>query len=73
MTKHNPLISKECHTFIFALQKINRGIVMVNFYDCFVIEDCEGKNATVQDVVRKTSIQFSLIYYILSNVAINMC
>ena len=46
---------------------------MVNFYDCFVIEDCEEKNATVQDVVRKTSIQFSLIYYILSNVAINMC
>ena len=46
---------------------------MVNFYDCFVIEDCEEQNATVQDVVRKTSIQFSLIYYILSNVAINMC
>ena len=63
-----------CHTtFIFVLQKINRGIVMVNFYDCFVIEDCEEQNATVQDVVRKTSIQFSLIYYILSNVAINMC
>ena len=55
-------------------QKINRGIVMVNFYDCFVIEDCEEKHATVQDVVRKTSIQFSFIlYYILSNVAINMC
>ena len=63
-----------CHTIsIFVLQKINRGIVMVNFYDCFVIEDCEEQNATVQDVVRKTSIQFSLIYYILSNVAINMC
>jgi len=24
---------------------------MVNFYDCFVIEDCNTKNATVQDVV----------------------
>ena len=61
----------------FPSQKINRGIVMVNFYDCFVIEDCEEKNATVQDVVRKTLIQFSFIhtilYYILSNVAINMC
>ena len=57
----------------FLSQKINRGIVMVNFYDCFVIEDCDANSATVQDVVRKTSIQFSLIYYILSNVAINMC
>ena len=61
----------------FPSQKINRGIVMVNFYDCFVIEDCKEKNATVQDVVRKTLIQFSFIhtilYYILSNVAINMC
>ena len=26
---------------------------MVNFYDCFVIEDCNTKNATVQDVVGK--------------------
>ena len=45
---------------------------MVNFYDCFVIEDCDANSATVQDVVRKT-IQFSLIYYIFGNAAINMC
>ena len=28
--------------------------MMVNFYDCFVIEDCNSRNATVQDVVGKT-------------------
>ena len=28
--------------------------MMVNFYDCFVIEDCNARNATVQDVVGKT-------------------
>ena len=28
--------------------------MMVNFYDCFVIDDCNAKNATTQDVVGKT-------------------
>ena len=36
------------------IQRLNGGIVMVNFYDCFVIEDCNTRNATVQDVVGKT-------------------
>ena len=34
-------------------QKTNGGLVMVNFYDCFVIADCDRNNATVQDVVSK--------------------
>jgi len=28
------------------------GVVMVNFYSCFVIDDCREKNATVADVVK---------------------
>ncbi len=40
--------------YICIIQRLNGGIVMVNFYDCFVIEDCNTKNATVQDVVGKT-------------------
>ena len=44
------VIFKHCVLFY---QKINRGIVMVNFYDCFVIEDCNNFNANVQDVVSK--------------------
>ena len=27
------------------------GIVMVNFYPCYLIPDCEERKATVQDVV----------------------
>ena len=27
------------------------GVVMVNFYSCYLIPDCEHKKATVQDVV----------------------
>lgn len=30
---------------------VNRGIIMVNFYSCFLIPNCAEKNATVQDVV----------------------
>ena len=36
---------------------------MVNFYDCFVIEDCTNNDATVQDVVSK--------YYTVRNNIIN--
>lgn len=28
------------------------GVVMVNFYSCFVIDDCREKDATVTDVVK---------------------
>ena len=38
---------------------------MVNFYDCFVIEDCNAKNATVQDVVGKT-VKFCQVFCSLS-------
>ena len=34
------------------LQAINKGVVMVNFYDCYVA-DCETQNVTIQDVVSK--------------------
>ena len=40
-------------SFFVLLQKINGGIVMVNFYDCYVIENCAEKSATVQDIVRE--------------------
>ena len=39
--------------------------MMVNFYDCFVIEDCNAKNATVQDVVGKT-VKFCQVFCSLS-------
>jgi len=28
------------------------GVVMVNFYSCFLIDDCQTRDATVQDVVK---------------------
>ncbi len=31
--------------------KANGGIVMVNFYACFIVADCRSQNATVADVV----------------------
>ena len=31
---------------------MNRGVVMVNFYDCYVA-DCGAHNVSVQDVVSK--------------------
>ncbi|TRY78475.1 hypothetical protein TCAL_06816 [Tigriopus californicus] len=31
--------------------KSNGGIIMVNFYSCFLIDDCQERNATVLDVV----------------------
>lgn len=30
----------------------NGGVVMVNFYACFLIDDCGNQDATVQDVVK---------------------
>ena len=35
--------------------KENGGVVMVNFYSCYVINDCEKRNATIMDVVRRYS------------------
>ena len=32
------------------LQAINNGVVMVNFYDCY-IADCNTQNVTIEDVV----------------------
>ena len=37
---------------MYMLQAINRGVVMVNFYDCYVA-DCETQNVTNQAVVGK--------------------
>ena len=31
--------------------KENGGVVMVNFYSCYVINDCDKRNATIMDVV----------------------
>eukprot|EP00093_Oithona_nana_P014265 14265.XXX_825187_822227_1 [CDS] Oithona nana genome sequencing. len=45
-------VSRNVPDDVLQQVKINRGIVMVNFYDCFVIEDCNNFNANVQDVVK---------------------
>jgi len=37
---------------VLEMVKDNGGIVMVNFYACFVAEDCRAQNATKYDVVR---------------------
>jgi len=44
-------VSRNVPDDVLEKVRLNGGIVMVNFYDCFVIEDCNAKNATVQDVV----------------------
>ena len=31
--------------------RTNGGVVMVNFYSCYLIPDCDSRNATLQDVV----------------------
>lgn len=36
---------------VLKLVKMNRGVVMVNFYDCFLVPNCGENNATVQDVI----------------------
>ena len=36
---------------ILKLVKTNGGIVMINFYSCYLIDDCETRNATILDVV----------------------
>ena len=44
-------------SFIFLSESIeyqvkeNGGVVMVNFYSCYVINDCDKRNATIMDVV----------------------
>lgn len=35
---------------VLKMVKANNGVVMVNFYSCFVT-DCNKRNATIQDVV----------------------
>jgi len=37
---------------VLELVRNNRGIVMVNFYACFLIDDCGSSNATVKDIVK---------------------
>jgi len=37
---------------VLQMVKENNGIVMVNFYACFVSEDCSKMNATVHDIVK---------------------
>jgi len=36
---------------VLEMVKLNNGIVMVNFYACFISNDCRTMNATVHDVV----------------------
>ena len=42
-------------TLICDQVRENGGVVMVNFYSCYVINDCEERNATIMDVVRLLS------------------
>ena len=37
---------------VLEMVKENGGIVMVNFYTCFLVESCRTQNATVLDVVK---------------------
>jgi len=37
---------------ILRALKQNRGLVMVNFWACFIVDDCKQQNATKLDVVR---------------------
>ena len=37
---------------VLEIMKTKGGVVMVNFFSCFVIDDCEKNNATVNDVVK---------------------
>jgi len=37
---------------VLTMVKANRGIVMVNFYACFLVDDCDSNNATVKDIVK---------------------
>ena len=47
------------------------GIVMVNFYPCYLIPDCEERKATVQDVVahinhiRSAGVRFWWVCHVL--------
>ena len=36
---------------VLRMIRDTRGVVMVNFYSCYLISDCEEREATVQDVV----------------------
>ena len=37
---------------VLKMLKENGGIVMANFYSCYIIDDCENNNATVEDVIK---------------------
>jgi len=37
---------------VLRMVKENRGIVMVNFYSCFLVQECKTQNASVLDVVK---------------------
>merc|ERR1719369_2229107 len=37
---------------VIKMVKTNNGIIMVNFYSCHIVDDCEKKNANVYDVVK---------------------
>merc|ERR1711872_35492 len=37
---------------VITLLKTNRGIIMINFYSCFLVNDCAQYNATADDVVK---------------------
>lgn len=47
---------------IYFYQAANRGIIMVNFFSCFLVPDCGQRNATIADVVgesfKKESLRF---------------
>ena len=37
---------------VLEMIKIKGGIVMANFYSCYIIDDCHKNNATIDDVVK---------------------
>merc|ERR1719369_132035 len=37
---------------VLKMVKDNGGIVMANFYSCYIIDDCENNKATVEDVIK---------------------
>jgi len=37
---------------VIKMVKTNNGIIMVNFYSCYIVDDCEKRNANVHDVVK---------------------
>ena len=50
---------------MLTMVKANRGIVMVNFYACFLVDDCDSNNATVKDIVKHINHIRSFTYFLM--------